>query len=101
MPETEQRTAELEDWRTKHEARHRTLDEHIQVLSGDIKEIRAAQGNMATKADIAEINRHIDISINTILRDALNAVPAKHAAMWAGIVALLTIGSLVLAYVRH
>lgn len=76
-------------------------DRRITQLETDMTEIRAYLGNTATKTDIAEVKAQIDRSISGILRDALNAVPARHAAMWGGVAALATAGMLVAALLPH
>lgn len=73
------------------------LDEHdkrIGELETDMKEIRIYLGEAATKADIAGLRMYIDGAINGILREALNAMPARRAALWGGVAALATAGML-------
>lgn len=77
-----------------HEKRHAIIDEAIvkvhQVIDEmrlGLREMRAAQDNLATKADLTH-------AINLVLRDALNSLPARHAVIWAGITALLTLAAI-------
>ena len=77
-----------------HEKRHAIIDEAIvkvhQVIDEmrlGLREMRAAQDSLATKTDLTQ-------AINVILRDALNSLPARHAVIWAGITALLTLAAI-------
>ncbi|MGH7118152.1 MAG: hypothetical protein ACREFP_04045 [Acetobacteraceae bacterium] len=70
-------------------------DHRIRQLEVDMGEIRAYLGQTATKADVAELGQQIAGAINGILRDALNAVPARHAAIWGGVAAIATVGMLI------
>lgn len=60
------------------------VEGHIQRLDDDMSEIREKLGEVATKQDVL-----------VVLRDALNAVPGKHAAIYtAALVVLTAIGIL-------
>lgn len=69
-------------------------DRKIAQLEVDMGEIRTYLGQTATKADLAEMGARISAAINEVLRDALNAMPARQSAIWGGVVAIATIGLL-------
>ena len=70
-----------------HEKRHLTLDRSIVTIETDLKEMRAAQATLATRADLQQ-------AINIVLRDALNSLPARHAVIWAAITALVALAAI-------
>ncbi len=85
------------DWEPRMHAAEKRLEEHehrVSELETDMREIRAYLGEAATKADIAGPRTYIDGAINGLLREALNATPARHAALWGGVAALATAGML-------
>lgn len=69
-------------------------DHRITQLETDMGEIRAYLGQTATKADLADMGRRIEAAINGILRDALNALPVRQAAIWGAVVAICSVGLL-------
>ena len=54
----------------------------ISQLRVDITDIRARQATSATKEDIANVVVQMHAALNGVLRDALNAVPGKQAALY-------------------
>lgn len=79
------------------EAVERRVDAHdrrIGQLEVDMSEIRGFLGQTATKADVADMGARIMTAINGLLRDALNAMPVRQAAIWGAVVAIATIGML-------
>ncbi|MGH7068171.1 MAG: hypothetical protein ACREFO_05950 [Acetobacteraceae bacterium] len=72
-------------------------DRRIGQLEVDMGEIRGYLGRTATKADVADMGGRIMAAINGLLRDALNAMPARQAAIWGAVVAIATIGMLAAA----
>ena len=76
-------------------------DSAIHRLETDMQEIRVTLGMMATKEDAAEIRTHIDGAVNGLLRDALNAAPMRQSVLWGALVALATVGMLVVSWVHH
>lgn len=73
----------------------------IKRLETDMQEIRITLGMMATKEDAAEIRTHIDGAVNGLLRDALNAAPMRQSVLWGALVALATVGMLIVSWVHH
>lgn len=59
------------------------LGEHLERLDGDIAEIRETLKQTASKDDITDLRLLVERSVNGLLRDALNSVPAKQAVAWA------------------
>lgn len=76
-------------------------DKRIRQLEIDMGEIRTYLGRTATKADVAEMGARITGAINGILREALNALPVKQAAIWGAVVAIATIGMLAATVLRR
>ncbi|MGH8144313.1 MAG: hypothetical protein ACREU2_17600 [Steroidobacteraceae bacterium] len=79
------------------DAVERRIDAHdrrIGQLEVDMGEIRGFLGQTATKADVADLGQRIQAAINGLLRDALNAMPVRQAAIWGAVVAIATIGML-------
>lgn len=66
----------------------------IGQLEVDMGEIRTYLGRTATKADLAQLGERIHAAINGLLRDALNAMPVRQAAIWGAVVAIATVGML-------
>lgn len=85
---------------TRLEAWFHALSAHVTQLETDVGEIREALAHTATKEDVAAIGVKIERSINGILRDALNAVPARQASIWAAVTAIATIGIVFITIVR-
>lgn len=82
------------------QAAEERIEEHerrVAELETDMGEIRAYLGEAATKTDIATLRTYIDGAINGILREALSAMPARHAALWGGVAALATAGMLAIS----
>lgn len=78
------------------------IEQHERILSrlnADMAEIRGFLGHVATKADLSDMGTKIERAINGLLRDALNAVPLKHSAMWGGVAAIAAIGALFVSIV--
>ena len=65
------------------ERRVTTNEGRIGQLTEDIRGIRQTLRETATKADISSLRTHLDEMINGLLRDAIHAVPAKTAMIWA------------------
>lgn len=81
-----------------------TLSSHaamIGELKESEKEILAVLGEAATKDDIISVNKNIDQSVNGLLRDAINAMPAKVANWWLAVAALCGVGGLILSLIPH
>ncbi len=100
MPDTQEILQSHSERLTQVESRVEKLDKHVEKLDRAIFELKAT---VASKEDVAEINR----SINELTRDALNAVPehaanrsARQSAMWAAVTAIATIGMLI-AFMVH
>lgn len=77
------------------------LSHHVSRLDSDISEIRATLLHTATKADVATIGQKIDQAINGVLRDAINAVPARQAAVWGAVAAICALGLVLLNVFAH
>lgn len=78
------------------------LQSHVSRLDSDMHEIRATLTHTATKADVAGISAKIDQAINGVLKDAINAVPARQAATWSVVTAICGIGMLIITLLlRH
>jgi hypothetical protein len=78
-----------------------TLSSHVSRLDNDISEIRATLTHTATKADVASIGSKIDQAINGVLKDAINAVPARQAATWGTVTAMCAFAMLVVTIMLH
>ncbi len=91
----------LELLRRDHEAFKMTTERHIGTLSDDIAEIKRGLENVATRKDIADLHQHVDHSVNSLLRDALQSVPGRQSLLWGAIVAIATVGTLVLKFLEH
>lgn len=76
-------------------------DTAIHNLQTDMEEIRATLGLMATREDVQGVRSHIDNAINGLLRDALNAAPMRQSVLWGALVALATVGMLIVSWVHH
>lgn len=72
-------------------------DHRIRQLETDMQEIRTYLDHTATKADVVEMGAKIERAINGILREALNALPVRQAAIWGAVVAIATIGLLLVS----
>ncbi len=84
------------------EAVEKRVDAHerrIGQLEVDMGEIRVYLGQTATKTDLAALGERIHGAINGLLRDALNAMPVRQAAIWGGVVAIATIGMLLVTLI--
>lgn len=73
------------------------LENHVVRLDKDISEIRVILGQTATKTDVANLGAKIDQAVSGVLRDAINAVPGRHIAIWTTVMAIATIGLVLLA----
>jgi chromosome segregation ATPase len=104
---------------------HETVAQHhteIENIKGQLREhadaideLRKADmqilerlGQAATHEDVLDLHTKIDSSINGLLKDALEAIPAKHAnslskqaVIWTMIGALTAIFALFVALVPH
>jgi DNA repair ATPase RecN len=72
-------------------ARH---DQHLVKLDETVSELRAAIATVATKDDINKLRVDISEKFGQRMTDALNAIPAKWAAIFAGGLMLVEIISL-------
>ncbi len=78
------------------ESGQQQLSDRVGKLDEDIQVLHTALGNTATKDDLNQVAAGIEHSINGLLRDALNAIPARHAALWTAIMAVVAVITLVL-----
>lgn len=82
----DEHTVDIRKLKEGHKMHEVRLGEHHEAISG-LKEsekaimerLGAMSGAMATKDDIIGVKSHVSDSIQGILRDALNAIPAQHA----------------------
>lgn len=79
--------AQLQSLRVDHEA----LKRRVGTLEDDIMEIKADLKLAATKEDVRNIHSHIDQSINGILRDAINAAPARQQVVVSIVMAAVAV----------
>lgn len=100
MPDTQEILQSHSERLTQVESRVSNHEKHLEKLD---RAISTLQATVASKEDIAEVNR----SINELTRGALNAVPehaanraARQSAMWAAVTAIATIGMLI-AFMVH
>ena len=73
-------------------------DDHLARLDGDMSEIRsemadmkASLKNMATKEDVAGLQKHFDEKVIGMLQDVLNSMPMKQSLFWGGVIAIIAI----------
>lgn len=78
-------------------AEHRDiLQRHAEMIT----ELRIAYGNVATKADLAEVGQSLHSKIDALVVTAYNSIPAKVAAGFAGGMFLLALISLVAGFMH-
>lgn len=77
------------------------ISSHVSRLDSDISEIRATLAHTATKADMERISAKIDQAVGGLLKDALNSVPGRQAAMWATVTAMVSVGMLLITILMH
>jgi len=77
---------------------HENLRRHVERLDSDISEIKTTLARTATKDDVAAVGTKIDSAINGLLRDALNAIPAKQTMWWTAVMAIAAIGTTLSAF---
>ncbi|WP_221307250.1 hypothetical protein [Paraburkholderia atlantica] len=76
-------------------ARH---DKHLERLDSAVCELRESLAKVATKDDILGLRVDISEKFDKRLTDALNAIPAKWAAIFAGGLMIVEIISLFLKH---
>lgn len=74
-----------------HSVRLDQVEAKLHQVDADIYEVRAKLEQVATKTDIATVKAHAEQLINGILRDALNAVPAKQMVVLTIVLVLATL----------
>lgn len=79
---------------------HRALKEQVQILKGAMDDIKAKLALTPTLTDISELRSHFDTSLNTLLRDALAAVPQRAVVYLTAIIAILSAVTLVVYFFR-
>jgi hypothetical protein len=72
-------------------ARH---DKHLEKLDATVAELRESIAKVATKEDVMSLRVDINEKFDKRLTDALNAIPAKWAAIFAGGLMVVEIVSL-------
>lgn len=77
---------------------HSKTKVRLTQIDADIREIRKTLETTATKGDIADLRLLIEHSVNGLLRDALNSVPGKQAALWTVIAALISAAALAFGF---
>lgn len=86
------------------ESRVDRLDRITEDLERDVAEIRVTLASLATKLDVSELaerlSSKIDTAVNGLLRDAISAVPARQAAIWALVSGICVIVGIVVAVIR-
>lgn len=85
-----------------------SLERTVATHDSMIREMRGRLEQTATKADLAGYSERlaakIDSAVNGLLRDAISAIPARQAVMWAavmGVAAVVTGVITVLEFVRR
>lgn len=85
MPALEDRVDALENGHRTLDGRVGTLEKSVSSLREDLAELRIIVPTLATKVDLSKhetsMGAKIDSAINGVLRDALNSVPARYAAV--------------------
>lgn len=71
--------AKLKEVTKVHEQRHDSTDVAVAELRESERAILERLGATATKDDIISVKTHVSESVQGILRDALNAIPASQA----------------------
>ena len=83
------------------DAADKVQSDAIRRLETDMEEIRVTLGLMATREDVQGVRTHIDNAINGLLRDALNAAPMRQSVLWGALVALATVGMLIIEWAHR
>lgn len=86
-----QRIVRVEGIQAAHAVRLDKVESKLQQVDADIYEVRAKLEQVATKTDVVALKSHAEQLINGVLRDALNAVPAKHMVMLTTILVIATL----------
>lgn len=78
----------------------KALKEQVGILKMAMSDINAKLALTPTLADISELRSHFDTSLNTLLRDALAAVPQRAIVYLTAIIAILSGVTLVVYFFR-
>lgn len=92
-PPLHQRVSVLEDGQ-------KALKEQVEILKLAMTDIRAKLSVTPTLADIGELRSHFDKSLNTLLREALAAVPQRAIVYLTAIIAMLAAIPIVLHFFK-
>lgn len=85
------RLVKLEDGHRLLGERQTRLELKHERLSKDLEEIKHTLERSATKDDLNEIKQHFDASLNSLLKEALNAIPGRLVAICVIIGTILTL----------
>jgi predicted nuclease with TOPRIM domain len=79
------------------------LEDAMEVLRVDVARMSARLESVPTREDVAlmegRLINKIDVTFSGLLQKALDAVPLKQAALWAGVAAIMAAAMLVVALV--
>lgn len=78
----------------------KALKEQVEILKVSMRDINAKLALTPTLADLSELRSHFDKSLNTLLRDALAAVPQRAVVYLTAIIAILSAVTLVVYFFR-
>lgn len=102
MSDLTARVDALELGQRDHHDRIGTLEDAVDVLKADLRELKVIVPTLATKSDLAQhetrMSQKIDGAINGVLHDALNSVPARYAAVSFGSLIAAGVGLLTLIH---
>lgn len=76
-------------------------DRDIEILRMNVQKIAETLGQTATKEDILRLETKFQAGVVDLLRDALNAQPARQSILWQALAAVATIGALIIAALYH
>ena len=95
----------LETHTRMHDARIQRLEDAMGVLRTDVARISEHLESVPTKVDAAHmegrLSTKIDQTFNGLLQKALDSSPLKGQMIWAGVLALMTLGLLLVAALPH
>lgn len=94
----------MDDRMNRLESRVSKLEDIVATLRSDVSEIKALIPTLATRADIAELagilSTKIENAVGTLLKDALNAIPQRHALIWSAVSTVAIVAGTLVAMLK-